>query len=263
MSLRSVPKIAFCRYCGTMTMWYRQYHRTWLWFCHARIVVSPSCGLGGSTLGETTVLFTNQRRNGRAFSSLTARGGGLPIGVMTHFTRRTATSAGSVSAPRPAAPWLPAAAQSPRPGRCPAPAPRSRLRRAAARVSAPAARAASTSPRRRSASRRASSRRCCQVSMNGVRRARMTVPYPRLPGTGLMSFQTSTLTVSCASASTIRCFHPRGNGQKRLRLRTFPSHLRPGVSRIFLTAPLSYAAVGLPPGRGEKLLATENSQPVK
>src|SRR5713101_2648174 len=82
MSLRSVPKIAFCRYCGTMTMWYRQYHRTWLWFCHSRIVVSPSCGLGGSTPGETASSFTNQRRNGRAFSSLTARGGGLPIGVI-------------------------------------------------------------------------------------------------------------------------------------------------------------------------------------
>ena len=35
---------------------------------------------------------------------------------------------------------------------------------------------------------------------------------PRLPGTGLMSFQTSTLTASCASASTIRCFHPSGMG---------------------------------------------------
>src|SRR5215218_2385133 len=81
MSLRSVPKIACCRYFGTMTMWYRQYHRTWLWFCHSRIVVSPSWGLGGSTPGETTSPFTNQRRNGRAFSSLTARGGGLPIGV--------------------------------------------------------------------------------------------------------------------------------------------------------------------------------------
>src|SRR2546422_10109682 len=81
MSLRSVPKIAFCRYFGTMTMWYRQYHRTWLWFCHSRIVVSPSCGLGGSTTGETTSLFMNQRRNGRAFSSLTARGGGVPTWV--------------------------------------------------------------------------------------------------------------------------------------------------------------------------------------
>ena len=30
------------------------YRRTWLWLCHARIVVSPSCGLGGSTTGETT-----------------------------------------------------------------------------------------------------------------------------------------------------------------------------------------------------------------
>jgi hypothetical protein len=35
------------------------------------------------------------------------------------------------------------------------------------------------------------------------------------------------------------------------------------VPRIFLTAPLSYAAVGFPHDRGEKLLATENSQPVK
>src|SRR2546426_2941137 len=83
MSLRSVQKIAFCRYFGTMTMWYRQYHRTWLWLCHSRIVVSPSCGLGGSTPGETTCLFMNQRRNGRAFSSLTARGGGLPVGVIS------------------------------------------------------------------------------------------------------------------------------------------------------------------------------------
>ena len=78
MSLRSVPKIAFCRDFGTMMMWYRQYHRTWLWLCHSRIVVSPSCGLGESTPGETTSLFTNQRWNGRAFSSLSARGGGLP-----------------------------------------------------------------------------------------------------------------------------------------------------------------------------------------
>src|SRR4029453_622707 len=85
ISLRSVPKMAFCRYCGTMTMGYRQYHRTWLWLCHARMVVSPSWGLGGSTAGETTFLFTNQRRNGRAFSSLTARGGGLPIGVRLRF----------------------------------------------------------------------------------------------------------------------------------------------------------------------------------
>jgi|SRR6266545_339082 len=68
--------------------WYRQYHRTWLWLCHSRIVVSPSCGLGGSTPGETTSLFTNQRRNGRAFSSLTARGGGLPIGVNISFIRK-------------------------------------------------------------------------------------------------------------------------------------------------------------------------------
>jgi hypothetical protein len=82
MSWRSVPKMAFCRYCGPMTMWYRPYHRTGLWSCHARLVVSPFCGLGGSTPGETTFLFPNQRRNGRACSSLTARGGGLPIGVI-------------------------------------------------------------------------------------------------------------------------------------------------------------------------------------
>src|SRR5215216_2762140 len=89
MSLRSVPKIAFCRYFGTMMIWYRQYHRTWLWFCHSRIVVSPSDGLGGSTPGETTSPFTNQRRNGRAFSSLTARGGGLPIGVKLDLEPQT------------------------------------------------------------------------------------------------------------------------------------------------------------------------------
>jgi hypothetical protein len=53
------------------------------------------------------------------------------------------------------------------------------------------------------------------------------------------------------------------HGQKKLRSHTFPSHIRPGVPRIFLTAPLSYAAIGLPHDRGEKLLATENSQPVK
>src|SRR6266851_2609912 len=38
ISFRSVPKIAFWRYFGTMTMWYRQYHRTWLWFCHSRMM---------------------------------------------------------------------------------------------------------------------------------------------------------------------------------------------------------------------------------
>ena len=81
LSLRSVPKMAFGRYCGPMTMWYRQSHRPGLGLCHARLVVSPSCGLGGSTLGATTVLFTNQRRNGSACSSPPARGGGLPIGV--------------------------------------------------------------------------------------------------------------------------------------------------------------------------------------
>ena len=52
------------------------------------------------------------------------------------------------------------------------------------------------------------------------------------------------------------------HGQKKRRSRTFPFHIRPGVPRIFLTAPLSYATVGLPHDRGEKLLATENSQPV-
>ena len=44
-------------------------------------VVSPAHGLGGSRTGETTLLFPNQRRNGRAFACLTARGGGLPIGL--------------------------------------------------------------------------------------------------------------------------------------------------------------------------------------
>ena len=53
----------------------------------AWVVPCSPCGFSfvwpwGSTLGATTVLFTNQRRNGSACSSLTARGGGLPIGVM-------------------------------------------------------------------------------------------------------------------------------------------------------------------------------------
>ena len=55
----------------------------------------------------------------------------------------------------------------------------------------------------------------------------------------------------------------RAQGQKRLRSRPFPSHIRPGMTHILLTAPLSYAAVGFPHDRGETLLATENSQPVK
>jgi hypothetical protein len=54
-------------------------------------VVSPSHGLGGSMTGETPLCFPDQRRNGRALSSLTARGGGLPIGVYLP----------SASAPRP------------------------------------------------------------------------------------------------------------------------------------------------------------------
>ena len=92
--------------------------------------------------------------------------------------------------------------------------------------------------RRRSASRLASSRRCCQVSMNGVRRARMTVPYPRLPGTGLISFQTSTLTASCASASTIRCFHPSGMGAS--------TEARNRVPTLTPTAPRTKAAARRP-----------------
>ena len=36
--------------------------------------------------GETTSLFTNQCRNGRACSSLIARGSGLPIGVTPKYT---------------------------------------------------------------------------------------------------------------------------------------------------------------------------------
>jgi len=48
----------------------------------AHDVVSPLHGLGGSMVGETISLVPYQRWNGRAFSSLTARGGGLPIGVI-------------------------------------------------------------------------------------------------------------------------------------------------------------------------------------
>ena len=58
-----------------------QSHRLWQWLCHARLVVSLACGLSESPHGATAFRLTNQRRNGRAFSSLTARGGGLPIGV--------------------------------------------------------------------------------------------------------------------------------------------------------------------------------------
>ena len=31
MSLRIAPNIALCRYFGTMTTWYREYHFTWDW----------------------------------------------------------------------------------------------------------------------------------------------------------------------------------------------------------------------------------------
>jgi len=53
----------------------------------AQDVVSPLHGLGGSMVGETISLVPNQRWNGRAFSSLTARGGGLPIGVRGFWRR--------------------------------------------------------------------------------------------------------------------------------------------------------------------------------
>ena len=86
LALRSVPQSAVGRSCGPLPRWYRPDHRTWLWWCHARIVVSPSWGLGGSTPGDTTSPFTHQRRNGRALSSLTARGGGLPIGVIRNVS---------------------------------------------------------------------------------------------------------------------------------------------------------------------------------
>jgi len=44
------------------------------------------------------------------------------------------------------------------------------------------------------------------------------------------------------------------HGQKMLRSRTFPPYIRHGVPHIVLTAPLSYAAVGLHHDRGDKLL---------
>ena len=53
----------------------------------AHDVVAPLHGLGGSMVGETLSLVPYQRWNGRAFSSLTARGGGLPIGVMSERGR--------------------------------------------------------------------------------------------------------------------------------------------------------------------------------
>jgi len=57
--------------------------------------------------------------------------------------------------------------------------------------------------------------------------------------------------------------HTQSTRKKMLRSRTFPSHIHPGVPRIFLAAPLSYAAIGLPHDHGEGFWATENSQPVK
>src|SRR6266498_981511 len=48
---------------------------------------SPRCAWGWSVAWDAGLpqdaLVATQRRNGRAFSSLTARGGGLPVGVMT------------------------------------------------------------------------------------------------------------------------------------------------------------------------------------
>jgi len=51
---------------------------TWLCLRRSLLVVSPFDGLGGSTAGEATSSGCDQRRNGRAYGSLTARGGGLP-----------------------------------------------------------------------------------------------------------------------------------------------------------------------------------------
>src|SRR6266511_4348036 len=48
---------------------------------------SPRCAWGWSVAWDAGLqqdaLVATQRRNGRAFSSLTARGGGLPVGVIT------------------------------------------------------------------------------------------------------------------------------------------------------------------------------------
>src|SRR6266436_1854008 len=61
----------------------------------------------------------------------------------------------------------------------------------------------------------------------------------------------------------VRAMHTQSTRKKMLRSRTFPSHIHPGVPRIFLAAPLSYAAIGLPHDHGEGFWATENSQPVR
>jgi hypothetical protein len=57
------------------------------------------------------------------------------------------------------------------------------------------------------------------------------------------------------------------HGQNMLRSRLFPSHIRHGVPRIFLTAPLSSAAVGFHQDQGEQLrrygkLATSSEDPL-
>src|SRR6266542_5314463 len=52
---------------------------------------SPRCAWGWSVAWDAGLpqdaLVATQRRNGRAFSSLTARGGGLPVGVTLTQTR--------------------------------------------------------------------------------------------------------------------------------------------------------------------------------
>src|SRR6266446_3154777 len=52
------------------------------WYCAWDFCVVWEAGRPHKTSSPPT-----QRRNGRAFSSLTARGGGLPVGVMTHMQR--------------------------------------------------------------------------------------------------------------------------------------------------------------------------------
>jgi len=60
--------------------------------------------------------------------------------------------------------------------------------------------------------RRASSRLLLHASGNGVRRVRPPVPYPTVPGTGIMSLMTSAFTAPSEWASMIACFQSSSMG---------------------------------------------------
>src|SRR5215471_21570457 len=70
---------------------------------------------------------------------------------------------------------------------------------------------------------------------------------------------------ACSSGTKLlhaRAVQPEHPSQKTLRSPAFCVRLCTGDLCIFLTIPLSYAAVAFSCGQYEKLLAAENSQPV-